>query len=755
MAESAPSNPAGTAARAERNWRYWLIGSGREILALLLISTALLAVLVWSDAGGSISKRAYDRLELLLGFRASPEVVLVAIDEHSQRELGGWPVSRLHYARLIERLVDEGQAPAVLGFDLLFLNERETDVVLAAQMARLPVVLPAVLSSSGPGVGGSAAAQWQATAPLLAKAARASGHIHVRYESDGILRGIQTRLWGQLHFSLALMEAAGLPNQAAWPYADYLRFPMVDPARPFTTLRLSDLLDAGKPLPALKGKIVLVGVTDPLLGDHHATIYSGSAASGTPGVAILASAVNAQLGGRWVRVVPAAWIFTGSLVLLFGVILALQVWHPRRLRVMTLSIALSLPVISVVALIGGGWWVDLVSIWLTLFVLALMWVWLRLESNLRYLKRKSRELQVGGSSRPQVRSAGGISQLEQDLDWAIELQGRQLDLLHQMMEHLPEAMAVIDPGSMVVQLNGRMQALGRGGLRSGISLRDLAQELGLPADTWDALVTLSAQPDASLQVRCPVGERSVYIKTTTFDAQGTQGLRLLMLLDVTELKQSQAQRDQALSFLSHDMRTPVASILALSRQLQSLEGAPAQCAVDAVRVMGHAHQLMRLMDGFLFESMAHGQNLNLAQRLIDDLLDDAMAQVRDLASARGMQILFESGERYFFVQVSTSLMVRVFMNLLLNAIKYGERGTQITVLAESAGPSAVRITVSNRIAALGTDVDETIMTQGFGLGLDFVRTVLERHEGQLHTDIDKASGLARVSISLPGLMDNA
>lgn len=755
MAESAPSNPAGKADRAERNWRYWLLRSGRENLALLLISVSLLAMLVWSDAGSSINKRAYDRLELILGFSPSADVVLVAVDEKSQRELGGWPISRLHFARLIERLVDEGQAPAALGFDLLFLNERETDVALAAQMARLPVVLPAVLSSSGAGGGVSAAAQWQSTSPLLAKAARASGHIHVRYESDGILRGIQTRLWGQPHFSLALIEAAGLPHQAALPQADYLRFPMVDPARSFTTLRLSDLLDAGKPLPALKGKIVLLGVTDPLLGDHHATIYSGSAASGTPGVAILASAVNAQLSGRWVRVVPEVWVFAGSLVLLFGVMLALQVWHPRRLRVMTLSIALSLPAVSVVALIGGGWWVDLVSIWLTLFVLALMWVWLRLESNLRYLKRKSRELQVGASTPPQARTAGGISQLEQDLDWAIELQGRQLDLLHQMMEHLPEAMAVIDPSSKVVQLNGRMQALGAGGLRSGLSLRDLAQDLGLPADTWDALVTLSAQPDASLQVRCPVGERSVYLKTTTFNAQGTQGLRLLMLLDVTELKQSQAQRDQALRFLSHDMRTPVASILALSRQLQSLEGAPAQCAADAVRVMGHAHQLMRLMDGFLFESMAHGQDLNLAQRMIDDLLDDAMAQVRDLASARGMQIVFDSGERYFFVQVSTSLMVRVFMNLLLNAIKYGQRGTQISVLAEPVEPSAVRITVSNRIAELGTDVDETIMTQGFGLGLDFVRTVLQRHQGQLHTDIDRASGLARVSITLPGLMDSA
>lgn len=713
-------------------------------------------MLVWSDAGSSISKRLYDRLELLLGFEPAADVVLVAVDERSRREFGGWPVSRQHYAHLIERLVNEGQAPAALGFDLLFLGEREADAALAVQMAGLPVVLPAVMSTAGSVEGAKprdAPPHWQSLPPLLAEAAQAHGHIHVRYESDGILRGIQTRLGGRPHFSLALLDLAGLRAGQAWPESDYLRFPMVDPSRPFATYSLLDLLDPRKPLPALKGKIVLVGVTDPLLGDHHATIYSGSAASGTPGVAILASAVNAHLSGRWVRVVPEVWVFAGSMLLLLMVMGALQVWHPRRLRIMTLTLALAMPAISVAALLVWGWWIDMVSIWLTLFVLALMWVWQRLESNLRYLKRKSRELQIGRPDLPHARGAGGISQLEQDLDLAIEVQGRQLDLLNQMMEHLPEAMAVIDPAGVVVQLNGQMQALGGGGLCIGISLQSLAQELGLPADNWDDLVAVSAQADASLRVRSPAGERSVYLKTTLFNAQGTQGLRLLMLLDVTELKQSQAQRDQALSFLSHDMRTPVASILALSRQMQALEGVPALCAADAGRVMDHAHQLMRLMDGFLFESMAHSQQLPLAQRLIDDLIDDATAQVRDLAGARGMRIVFDSGECYFFVQVSTTLMVRVFMNLLLNAIKYGQRGTQIAISAEPADQASVRITVSNRIAAPGAEVDETILTQGFGLGLDFVRTVLQRHQGQLRMDIDKASGLATVCITLPGLMD--
>jgi signal transduction histidine kinase len=46
-------------------------------------------------------------------------------------------------------------------------------------------------------------------------------------------------------------------------------------------------------------------------------------------------------------------------------------------------------------------------------------------------------------------------------------------------------------------------------------------------------------------------------------------------------------------------------------------------------------------------------------------------------------------------------------------------------------------------------IDPSIITQGFGLGLDFVRTVVRRHQGQLISNIDKAGGDAQVCVRLP------
>lgn len=742
-----------------RPWRQWPVFEWAITLAAGIL---LLAALVWTPAGSAIGKRIYDRLSIWIGFEASPEVVLVAIDERSQRGLGGWPVSRVNYARLIERLVDQDQAPRALGLDLLFINALPVDADLAQQMARLPVVLPKVMSAASapaaqavPGTAGAAVWQWMP--PTLEQAARATGHIHIRFESDGTLRGVQTQWMGQPHFALALLQAAGLVQTKGLPADDYLRFPMVDPAVGFKTYSLIDLLDAGKPLPDLKGKIVLLGVTDPILGDQHATIYSGTTATGTPGVAILASVVNAHLTGRWVRVVSDAWVFGWSAMALFLVISASAVWKPGRLRLLVYALGAGLPLAAVWALLGWGWWFDIVPLWLTVLVLTVVWIWRRLDGNLRYMYRKSRELQAVQPHRPRQRSAGDeVSRVEQALDQAIDLQGQQLNLLDQAIRHLPEAVAVIDPRGQVLRVNERMLALGAGRAVAPSTLEQLARELDLPFSHWDELTALAAQPDNSLRVSSPAGARDVYIKTSTFDASESQGLRLLTLVDVTELRQSQAQRDQALRFLSHDMRTPVASILAVTRQMRALAPDRPQWLSEVARVVGHADQLMRLMDGFLYESKAHSEQLALSERLIDDLIDDAMAQVRDLAQARGMQIEFRNHDRFFFVQVSTMLMVRVFMNLLLNAIKYGQPGSGVLISAEPAASGAqVDVVLSNQIASQGGAVDESIITNGFGLGLDFVRTVVQRHQGQLRIEIGHQPGLARVCVTLPCSMESA
>jgi CHASE2 domain-containing sensor protein/signal transduction histidine kinase len=741
-----------TAARSSLRWR-----GLPEFAITLLAGFLLLATLVWTPAGSAVGKRIYDQLSIWIGFQASPEVVLVAIDERTRLALGGWPISRAHFATLIERLLQEGQAPRVLGLDLLFTNAVAADEPLAEQMARLPVVLPKVMSQALPVMQASPAADtWQWTPPALERAARSSGHIHVRFESDGIIRGVQTRLGEQWHFSIAMLEAAGLLSSRPLPPADYLRFPMVDPAVGFRTYSLIDLLDVNKPLPPLRGNLLFLGVTDPVLGDQHATIYSGSATAATPGVAILASVANAHLTDRWVRVIPDAVVMGCSSLALLAFMSVGLLWRPGRMRLLVYALGLGLPVGATAALIGWGWWFDFVPLWLTLLVVTLVWIWRRLDGNLRYMYRKSKELRASSGDRQAAGAfSGEMERVEQALDHAIDLQAHQLDLLAQAIEHLPEALALIDAQGQVLQVNVRMAQL-CGSLEGGAgpTLAQLAGCLGLPGSQWHELTELAERTEESLSITGPAGSRDVYIKTNTFNTSQAHGLRLLTLVDVTELKQSQAQRDQALRFLSHDMRTPVASILAVTQQMKALGRGHEQWLAEVGRVTVHADQLMHLMDGFLFESRAHSQEWAVSERLVDDLLEDAISQVRDLARAREMRIEVHDSEQFFFVQVSTMLMVRAFMNLMLNAIKYGQPGTTLDISMHTSG-TEVDIVMRNQVAHDTLGIDESIITQGFGLGLTFVRTVVRRHQGQLFTAIESAGGQARVCVRLPCVIESA
>jgi CHASE2 domain-containing sensor protein len=78
-----------TAARSSLRWR-----GLPEFAITLLAGFLLLATLVWTPAGSAVGKRIYDQLSIWIGFQASPEVVLVAIDERTRLALGGWPISR-------------------------------------------------------------------------------------------------------------------------------------------------------------------------------------------------------------------------------------------------------------------------------------------------------------------------------------------------------------------------------------------------------------------------------------------------------------------------------------------------------------------------------------------------------------------------------------------------------------------------------------------------------------------------------------
>jgi CHASE2 domain-containing sensor protein len=156
-----------------REW--WLIA----LLALSALIT--MTALKWGQSPGQV---IYDQFHRWQSAQASPQVVVVAIDNNTLDSLGGWPLDRHHYAQLLNLLARPAHQPRSIGFDLLFLDPSPSDALLAEQMRKHRVVLAAEQGRQ-PG-------EPNQRLPVLAlrEAASALAHINVHFESDGALRGV-------------------------------------------------------------------------------------------------------------------------------------------------------------------------------------------------------------------------------------------------------------------------------------------------------------------------------------------------------------------------------------------------------------------------------------------------------------------------------------------------------------------------------------------------------------------------------------
>jgi K+-sensing histidine kinase KdpD len=140
--------------------------------------------------------------------------------------------------------------------------------------------------------------------------------------------------------------------------------------------------------------------------------------------------------------------------------------------------------------------------------------------------------------------------------------------------------------------------------------------------------------------------------------------------------------------------------------------------------------------------------------LFDSLLDQAIYEVRDLAEERNMTIKIEETDIIAFVQVQTRLIERVLINLLVNAIRYGQEGAEILVrtseCSNDEGVTMVRCDFMNIIGASNKSTQIQAEHKGFGLGLHFIDPVITRHNGKITRHLpDQAGHYAMITIELP------
>lgn len=747
--------------------------------ALLLAALSVLAsAAIWSDALWRADSVAYD-LSVPQGTDPG-DMVIVAIDDASIAELGRWPWRRAVLAMGLERIA-RAQPRGVL-LDILLLEPdtvgRDDDAVLAAAIAKnKPTVLPLAL---GLGPGG----QLAELLPIepARSAATAIGHAHLELDRDGIARsvflreGLHTARWP--HVALALLEALGehydLARRAArnphgaepgraWSRDYQVMIPFVGPPGTIERISFADLLRGAVATRELTGRIVLVGATAQGLGDAYPTSQSGEGRA-MPGVEVSANVLAMLRSGKAMQRVPASAEHLLAWTTLLVVFLGFLRLTPRGSLLLVFALLILLPLAAVWTLRATGWWWPATPALAALLVAYPLWSWRRLEATQRYLQEEFARLEQQPRVLPSLRGIrpsdpprerfGDVIQQRIDMarDTVAEMR-RLRRFLAGTVASLPDATLVVTGGGEVLLANAVAAELFGVADAHELHGRDAAP-LAAPylAGQSQSLAQLLARAPCMVETHDAEGREYLVRIAPLTDADGATTASIVEFADVSVLKRALREREDLIRFISHDLRSPASSLLALAR-MQRDQARALSPDQFVTRTESLANRSLALAEGFL--ALARAESVAVESFAVFQLLDavcDARDEVWATAAELGVTLRLDSPQPGVWVHGSRELLSRAVMNLLTNAIKYSPHGAEVLVrLTPVAGTVEVRVT--DRGPGIGATARDSLFKRfrrvkrtslddpgGIGLGLAFVKLVGDRHGGSVGVDSTPGAG---------------
>lgn len=232
-----------------------------------------------------------------------------------------------------------------------------------------------------------------------------------------------------------------------------------------------------------------------------------------------------------------------------------------------------------------------------------------------------------------------------------------------------------------------------------------------------------------------------------------------------ELSTLDKMKDEFLSNISHELKTPLVSIKGYSElmrddKLGSLSDAQAKALETIIR---NADRLTRLIDSLLFLSLSQAGKLKFRFEPVNvvDVIEGAVSNIELRARRKGLDIRKDiSGN--LVISGSRDNLIEVLENLLDNAIKFTPGEGMITVSAREEPPD-IHITVSDTGIGIPADAlshlfrrfyqvdaSRTRKHGGAGLGLYISKNIVEAHRGRIWIESEEGKGTS-VHIMLPVL----
>ncbi len=240
----------------------------------------------------------------------------------------------------------------------------------------------------------------------------------------------------------------------------------------------------------------------------------------------------------------------------------------------------------------------------------------------------------------------------------------------------------------------------------------------------------------------------------------------LVVKDLTVIKEYDRLKSDMISLMSHELRTPLTSINGFAELLTQDDELPEQAKEFVTIIANESQRLSRMINTFLAVTKLQRKDRQDVFKIplrLDEVVKETIASLQPVAKKRRIRLIELPTQRLPPVAADRSMITQAVKNLVSNAIKYSPERTTVTV-STALEAEAVRLCVEDRGFGIPAEAKDRVWEKFYrvvregqekdeestGLGLSFVREVVEQHGGTVGLDSEVGRG-SKFSFTLPRL----